>query len=553
MLASLRIQNVVLIEQLDLEFHAGLCALTGETGAGKSILLDSLGLALGARADAGLVRNGADKAQVSAVFDVGINHVVLATLEDAQVNIEAGESIILRRSLIADGGSKAYINDQPVSAGLLKKVGQSLLEIHGQFDTQGLLNAASHRGLLDEYAGVKDGVSKHWQNWQKQKDQLQNLKENVQNARAEEEYLREALEDLDNLNPQPDEETELASLRDRLMNREQVLEALNIAHQALNSDNDPVRAAWGAIDRVADKIGEQINGVTGALDRATSEIQEAISEIQRLSSDLEHSEHDLQSIDDRLFALRAQARKHNCEVDQLSDIRESLAERLNAMEHEDELLAQAMKNVEAAKNEYTQAAQSIHELRQKTAKRLDDLVAKELPPLKLDRAQFVTKVELLEEAEWNQHGMDRVRFLVATNPGAEAGPLNKIASGGEMSRFMLALKVVMSEVGVANSLIFDEVDAGIGGGTADAVGERLARLAQDKQIMVVTHSPQVAARANHHWIVQKTGDEIVRTSVVPLPQEQDRREEIARMLAGATITEEARAAADKLLEISKAA
>lgn len=553
MLTALRINNVVLIEALEINFQKGLCALTGETGAGKSILLDSLGLAIGARADSALVRKGAEQAQVSATFEVSPDHPAFVILTEADINVEQGEDLILRRSLTPDGRSKAFINDQSVSAGLMRSVSDKLIEIHGQFDTQGLLNPATHRHMLDEYAGIPNTPLKSWDGWQSAVREMTALKERTQASKTEESYLREALEDLDKLEPQAGEEAELAGLRDRLMNREQVLEGLNAAHHALNGENDPVRTAWGILERISDKIGPQSAPVIDALDRASSEIQEAISAIQSLSTDLTESEHDLESIDDRLFGLRAQARKHNCEVDELPQIREQLAETLNEIEHADDALADAIKRVEQAKAAYEKEAQDIHEKRKSTAMKLDGLVAQELPPLKLEKARFETHIETLDEAEWGAHGMDRVRFLVATNPGAEAGPLNKIASGGEMSRFMLALKVVMAEVGTADTLIFDEVDAGIGGGTADAVGERLGRLASDKQILVVTHAPQVAARAGHHWIVKKDGDDVVRTTIEQLEDAQNRREEIARMLAGATITEEARAAANKLLEVSVAA
>ena len=548
MLSALSIQNVVLIDQLNIEFQPGLCALTGETGAGKSILLDSLGLALGARSESGLVRKGADQACVSAAFQVEGVHPVFQLLKDSNIQADAQEDLVLRRSVTKEGRSKAYINDQPVSAGLLRQVGETLIEIHGQFDTQGLLNPSTHRQMLDDYAGIDGTLAGLWDDWKAQEQVLEDLKQSAEASRAEEEYLRTSLEDLDALEPQAGEEQELASLRGSLMNREQILEGLNNAYHTLNAENDPVRAAWADLDKIADKIGERSKEAIGALERATSEVQEAIAQIQSLSGDLQNSEHDLESIDDRLFALRAQARKHSCEVDELASVREQIAGKLNAIEHSDELLAEAVKKTEAAKKAYSDQAKKVSEIRKKAAEKLDDLVAKELPPLKLDKAKFFTKVQPLEESEWGPGGIDRIQFLVATNPGSEPGPLNKIASGGEMSRFMLALKVVMAEVGTAGSLIFDEVDAGIGGSTADAVGERLGRLAKEKQVLVVTHSPQVAARAAHHWIVSKDGKDDVRTDVKFLESGQPRREEIARMLAGATVTEEARSAADKLLE-----
>lgn len=548
MLESLSIQNVVIIEKLLIEFQGGLCTLTGETGAGKSILLDSLGLATGMRAEAALVRKGAENAQVTAVFDLPADHVIYHKLREAGLSLEGGEAIVLRRVLSADGRSKAFINDQPVSVGLLREIGQDLIEIHGQFDTQGLLDPSTHRAILDEYAGIDGALDAVWDSFVTAQDDYKRLQDDAGRSREEEEYLRSALEDLDALAPEEGEEEALSALRERLMHREQVLEALNAAYHCLQGEHDPVRKASGILDRISDKLGEGGAAILDALDRASVEMQEAVSSIQSLFADMEYEEHNLQTIDDRLHALKAQARKHQCAVDELPLKRDELAQRLNRIEHADDLLNDAARKVEQSRSAYLKAAREISARRQEAAQRLDGLVMTELAPLKLERARFYTQVEALPEAEWGVHGLDRIRFLVATNPGAEPGPLHKIASGGEMSRFMLALKVVMAETGAAQTLIFDEVDAGIGGSTADAVGERLYRLARDKQILVVTHSPQVAARANHHWIVQKGGDSVVTTNVIALPDRAARCEEIARMLSGASITPEARAAAGKLLE-----
>ncbi|MFP4313391.1 MAG: DNA repair protein RecN [Alphaproteobacteria bacterium] len=552
MLEALNIQNVVIIEKLNIEFRKGLCTLTGETGAGKSILLDSLSLALGMRAESSLVRKGADKAVVSASFSLLPEHSLYTILHEADILVEKGETIVLKRSLSADGRSKAYINDSPVSVGFLRQAGQHLIEIHGQFDTQGLLDASTHRALLDEYAGLDHPLGREWNQYQDARQSYETLQSETQKSRADEEYLRTSLEDIDALEPQEGEEQSLAALRERLMHREQVMEALNTAYHLLQGENDPVSKASGVLDRVCDKMGEDGQNIMGALDRAGAEIQEAVSAIQSLCADMDHEEHDLQSIDDRLFSLRGLARKHGCAVNELAAKRAEIAAKLNAIDHADDLLAEAGRKVERTREEFITKAREVSDIRKKAAQKLDTLVMKELAPLKLERARFETSLIALEESDWGAQGIDRVRFQVATNPGAEPGPLNKIASGGEMSRFMLALKVVMAETGVAESLIFDEVDAGIGGATADAVGERLARLSKDKQILVVTHSPQVAARADHHWIVRKDGGDIVTTSVVPLPSRPERSEEIARMLSGATITQEARAAADKLLEASAA-
>lgn len=552
MLSALRIHNVVLIETLDIEFQAGLCALTGETGAGKSILLDSLGLATGARADSGLVRKGADQASVSAIFEVPSAHPSVEILHNANIAVEDGEPLILRRTVSADGRSKAFINDQPVSAGLLREIGETLLEVHGQFDTYGILDPKTHRQMLDDYAGIGEEVVTFWDQWKAAEDKLESLRQASSASQEHEAYLRTSLEDLDALEPKPGEEETLSSLRESLMHREQILEALNAAYHALSGEHDPVRAAWSALDRIAVKLGERGAPAIDALDRASAEIQEAIAQIQWVSADLEDSEHDLESIDNRLHDLRTQARKHQCSVDDLAAKREELAAQLNAIEYADEALEEATRLTETQKAAYLEKAQEISRKRQQAAKKLDKFVQAELTPLKLEKARFFTGVSPKTESTYSKYGIDDVQFLVSTNPGADPGPLNKIASGGEMSRFMLALKVVLAQTGSAGSLIFDEVDAGIGGSTASAVGERLAQLSKSKQVLVVTHSPQVAARAANHYIVKKSGDKNVTTSVVPLEDSASRREEIARMLAGAEITPEARAAADKLLE-SKAA
>lgn len=549
MLLSLSIQNVVLIEALSVEFSGGLCTLTGETGAGKSILLDSLGLALGMRADTGLVRKGAPQAQVSAEFSVQSDHPAFDVLREASMTLGGSETaLILRRSISAEGRSRAFINDQPVSVSLLREVGEALVEIHGQFETQGLLSPASHLRILDEYAQDGESLPRLFAVWTERKDTCARLREDVVRARTEEAYLRQALEDLDALGPEEGEEETLSGLRERLMHREQVLEALNTAYHILSGEHDPVRGAWSALERIADKAGEGLDIALGALERASVEMQEALAAIQSFSNDLEESEYNLETIDERLHALRAQARKHGCTVEELRSVREGLAVRLNRIEHGDEILEAAVKAEAEARKAYEAEAQRVSIVRREAAQALDKRVAEELPPLKLGKARFETHVETLSEEEWGPHGLDRVRFLVATNPGAEAGPLHKIASGGEMARFMLALKVVMAETGSAGVLVFDEVDSGIGGATADAVGERLARLAASKQVLVVTHSPQVAARAAHHYIVHKDGDAELRTGVRALSSRQERCEEIARMLSGADITAEARAAAGKLLE-----
>ncbi len=549
MLAGLTIKNVVLIDHLVIQFENGLCALTGETGAGKSILLDSLGLALGARSESGLVRAGEQIANVSAEFDTPSAHPVYALLHDQGIDVEA--PLILRRSVATDGKSRAFINDHPVSVSLLRQVGEMLVEIHGQFDTQMLLNPRLHRGLLDEYAGAAEDVKvlrECWEMWKIAEEALLQRKADMERARAEETYLRAALEQLEELSPKDNEEDSLTQLRTRLMKREQNIENYTAAHKGSEQALSILNGVWRSLE----KAGEGKSDLSAALDRAMVELQDVAAGVELLSSSLEDSEYSLTEIDDRLFALKAQARKHACTIDELPAKRNELSSLLAGIENEGVNLAGFEKNVAAARKAYTDTAKSLSAKRTAAAKTFDRLVAKELAPLKLDKARFETQVETMGETEWGPEGMDRVQFLVATNPGAAAGPLNKIASGGEMARFMLALKVVLAEVGTAQTLVFDEVDSGIGGATADAVGERLARLAKKRQILVVTHSPQVAAKSSYHAIVVKTGRTNPTTKVLPLSNTNERQEEIARMLSGAEITKEARAQAAKLLEKSAA-
>lgn len=547
MLVQLSIQNVVLIEKLVIDFHSGLCVLTGETGAGKSVLLDSLGLALGVRAESGLVRSGATDASVTASFQIEENHTAYTILKDADITIE-DDLLLLRRTLNSKGKSRAFINDHPVSIALLKSVGDTLVEIHGQFETQGLLNPSTHRSMLDMYAEIdNEAIEASWREWKRQQDELSELERLTSQANAEEEYLRQSLEDLNILSPEKGEEEKLSLLREQLKHRESVIQALSAALNYLNTENDPVQSAWAELDKISAQASDALMQALEALSRASVEISESISLIQNLLNDIQDADQNIEDIDDRLYALRMQARKHQCNCDDLPTIVNALSLRLSKIENADEELSTQRRLCDEARAQYLKISQKISEKRHKTGERLNALVQAELAPLKLDKAQFVTHIEALDEVEWGIHGIDRVRFLVSTNPGRAPGPIHKIASGGEMSRFMLALKVIIAQAGSTHSFIFDEVDAGIGGATADAVGERLSRLAREKQVLVVTHAPQVAARANHHWIVQKSGGAEVKTDIIPLHTRAEKCEEIARMLAGADITAEARAAADKLL------
>ena len=542
MLVSLSINNVVLIDRLNIEFQNGFSALTGETGAGKSILLDALGLALGGRSESGLVRKGAEAAQVSAEFAVEASHPLFGVLHNTNIEVEESASVVLRRSVGADGRSRAFINDQPVSVSLLRQIGETLVEIHGQFETHGLFDPKTHRVLLDEYADVDAGaLEKTWNAWREAENNLITAQERARKAKQDEEYLRAALEALEELDPKPGEEEKLSALRGKLMRLDQVMENIKAAQDGIEVAQDTLNAVWRALEK-ADAAP-----LLAGLDSVLAELQEVGAQAQRHAADLEDNEFDLPQVDDRLFAIRGLARKHNVAPDELPKLRDELSDQLSLIGRQEEVLDDLRAKVGAARAAFVVAAERAGTARRKAAEKLDRLVAKELPPLKLDKARFVTDVAKLPEAEWGPGGADAVRFLVATNPGADPGPLNKIASGGEMARFMLALKVVMAEVGAAGTLVFDEVDTGIGGATASAVGERLARLAQKRQILVVTHSPQVAARASHHWIVLKDGKKDVTTKVVPLAEAAARQEEIARMLSGAEVTKEARAAAQKLI------
>jgi len=559
MLTSLAIRDVVLIERLDLQFQPGLCVLTGETGAGKSILLDSLGLAMGARAEARLVRHGAQQASVTADFELSADHPVMGLLAEQGIAVD-GDSLLLRRVLGRDGKSRAFVNDQPVSIGLLHQIGALIVEIHGQFDNQRLLNPSSHRTILDTFGGYRkttDAVAAAYATWRAKAREKAQLQEEIEIARRDEEYLRHSVSELEKLAPEPGEETRLAEKRAFMMHGEQLVSAINDALDQLRMNNgaeERLLKAARELERVAQKSENRLDGVIATLDRAINETAESINQLDRVSQSLDLDPNELENAEERLFALRALARKHHVQVDDLSELKDRLTRNLHAVEDGGVQLARLQREEAAAKQAYSELSSQLSDKRKAAAMRLDMAVSTELEALKLGKAQFVTELTELDEAGWTQNGIDRIAFLVATNPGTPAGPLNEIASGGEMARFMLALKVVLAESDTIGTLVFDEVDAGVGGAVAAAVGDRLARLAVTNQILVVTHSPQVAARGQSHWRVAKsevaslTGTDGLRiaTTVAALDL-GERKEEIARMLAGAQVTEEARAAATSLL------
>lgn len=552
MLTRLSIRNIVLIEALDLAFGRGLGVLTGETGAGKSILLDALGLVLGNRADSGLVRGGEDKASVTATFEFAQLPGGLADLlDDADIEIEEGEPLIVRRQLKADGKSKAFVNDQSVSVGLLREMAGYLVELHGQHDDRGLVNPRGHRALLDRFAGADTArVAAAWTTWRRAEDALAEAREAVETAKADQDLLLAHLSELTALEPMAGEEARLAETRADMQKGEKLsgdLEELRHLWEGSESPLAALRVAARRLDRIAPEhplLAEAL----ASLDRAVIEAGEAEERLASAAEALVHDPAALEAAETRLFELRALARKHRCEVDELPRKMREMRTALESIEGGEAQLDALEAAAKDAGARYRAEAEALHGARVAAALRLDEAVARELAPLKLDAARFRTAVTELPEDKWGAHGMDAVEFLIATNPGAAFAPLAKIASGGELSRFILALKVALAEQGGAATVIFDEIDRGVGGAVASAIGERLARLSADGQLLAVTHSPQVAARGRTHYMIAKSSDGTVTKTSVALLDEAGRQEEIARMLSGAEVTPEARAQADRLLE-----
>ncbi|MDR2856627.1 MAG: DNA repair protein RecN [Novosphingobium sp.] len=551
MLTRLSIRNIVLIEALDLDFAGGLGVLTGETGAGKSILLDALGLVLGNRADGGLLRAGENRASVTASFGfAALPAPVAALLDDAEVVLEPGEPLILKRQLRADG-SKAFINDQPVGVALLRELGGHLVELHGQHDDRGLVNPRGHRALLDRYArSDAAGVEAAWRVWRAAEDALAGARARVAQAAADRDLLLAHLAELTALAPEAGEEEQLAEARATMQKGERLSGDLaELQHLWAGSDSAlaSLRAAARRLDRIAAEhplLAEAL----ASLDRAVIEAGEAEDRIARAAEALAHDPAALDRIETRLFDLRAAARKHGCRVDDLPGCMLAMRAGLDAIENGEAEIAGLEQAARVAGHDYRARAGALSAVRAEAAARLDKAVAGELAPLKLDTARFRTAIVRLPEERWGPAGMDAAEFLIATNPGADFAPLARIASGGELSRFILALKVALAEEGGAATVIFDEIDRGVGGAVASAIGERLARLAGGGQLLAVTHSPQVAARGQQHYVIAKSNEgTVTRTSVVLLDS-AGRQEEIARMLSGAEITAEARAQADRLLE-----
>ncbi|MER8786474.1 DNA repair protein RecN [Mesorhizobium sp. M0983] len=556
MLSRLSIRDIVLIEKLDIDFWSGLSVLTGETGAGKSILLDALSLALGARGDASLVRHGAAQGQVIAVFDVPRNHPARMLL--AENAIEDDGDIILRRVQTADGRTRVFVNDQPSSVTLMRDVGHALVEIHGQHDERALVDPGAHRELLDSFGGhlgAARATGEAWRHWRACEQEFSRHRAKVEAASREADYLRAAVAELTRLDPQPGEETELAELRASMMRAEKIASEIHDAQDVLSGPSSPLPQLASLLRRLQRKVTEApglLEEVVKSLDEAMLSLDAAQSGVEAALRATEYDPQRLEKAEERLFALRAASRKHSVAVDDLAQLRDTMAADLTDLDAGEERLHALERQAAAARQAYDITAAQLSSLRHAAAAGLTKAVMAELPALKLERAEFI--VEIASDAGSRmEEGIDQVEFWVRTNPGTRPGPMMKVASGGELSRFLLALKVALADRGSAPTLVFDEIDTGVGGAVADAIGQRLARLAKRVQVLSVTHAPQVAARAATHFLISKSGGaDRVSTGIAEMDRAA-RQEEIARMLAGATITDEARAAAERLLRENIAA
>ncbi len=556
MLSRLSIRDIVLIEKLDIDFSPGLSVLTGETGAGKSILLDALSLALGARGDASLVRHGATQGQVTAVFDVPANHPARMLL--AENAIDDDGDLILRRLQTADGRTRVFVNDQPSSVTLMRDIGRALVEIHGQHDERALVDPGAHRDVLDAFGGHMGAVrstGEAWRHWRACEQELSRHRARVEAAAREADYLRAAVAELSKLDPQPGEESELAELRAQMMRAEKIASEIHDAQDVLSGPSSPLPQLASLLRRLQRKAGEVpglLDDVVKSLDEAMISLDAAQSGVETALRATEYDPQRLEKAEERLFALRAASRKHNVAVDDLARLRDTMVADLADLDAGEERLHGLEKQAAAGREAYDISAAQLSSLRYAAATGLAKAVMAELPALKLERAEFIVEMESDPESRMEE-GIDQIEFWVRTNPGTRPGPMMKVASGGELSRFLLALKVALADRGSAPTLVFDEIDTGVGGAVADAIGQRLARLSKRVQVLSVTHAPQVAARATTHFLIAKSGGaDRVATGIAEMDMAA-RQEEIARMLAGATITVEARAAAERLLRENTAA
>jgi DNA repair protein RecN (Recombination protein N) len=557
MLTQLSIRNIVLIESCEIFLKSGLCVLSGETGAGKSILLDSLGLVLGARADSGLVRQGEAQGSVSAEFDISHNETAQAVLKDLE--LEPADTVIIRRSLSADGKTRCLVNDQQVTVAGLKKLGDTLVEVHGQHDQRSLQDATIHRAMLDDYAKLatqRKAVAEAYQQWRACTDEREALKAQIEQAAREQEYLQHMRNELKQLSPQAGEEDTLATQRTTMMQSEKLFEVLNETIGELNSGKGVIaslRSAQRTLTRSTLTSGETYNAIIEGLEKAAIEAEEALYALEKAGEQATYNPQKLEEIEERLFALKAAGRKYNMPVDELAKLYDEVEGKLSLIDTQEHKLKEIEKKTAQARDAFMQLAGKLSEARKKAAVKLEKAIEQELSPLKMENTRFRVRIDTLEDSNWSEWGMDSVRFECATNVAkgdkdVAYAPLNKIASGGELSRFMLAMKVALSSVRSTPTIIFDEIDTGTGGAVAAAIGERLSVLGKHAQVLVVTHLPQVAARGSQHLLVNKQAKaKKVITQVEELSPKQ-REEELARMLAGATITQEARKAAQKLLE-----
>lgn len=551
MLKSLSIRNVVLIDKLDLDFQNGFSVLSGETGAGKSILLDSVGLLLGKRAEVGMIRSGCDKLSVCGSFEIADKKGELAAL-CAEYDLDFDHEIIIKRTLNQDGKGKIFFNDQPITQKLLKEIGGYLVEIHGQFDNQGLLNPATHLSVLDNYGAYPEKIAAMkaaFAVYKKAKDDRVNAEAKIAQAKADEENLRHWVDEFQKMQPRENEPEELEEKRRQMMNAEKILENLDTAYKAMvqGGVQSSLRQAQAAISRVNALMNGKFDNIYALLDTALVNADEASEEIETASNEVSLNQNELDAVEERLFALKALARKHNTTVEELPQVWAQMEDSLQNLTRGEENIESLCKLEEAAYKDYVKKATEVSQARLAAALRLDGKIQAELPDLKMEKARFMTQISTKPENLWNENGRDEVCFMVSTNPNTPYGSISKIASGGELARFMLALKVNLAQSSQVETMIFDEVDTGIGGATAQAVGEKLAKLGEQVQVLVVTHSPQVAAQSKYHYKVEKTTVDNVTTTSLRELSAAEKTEEVARMLSGEHITDEARAAAKVLI------
>lgn len=551
MLKSLSIRNVVLIDKLDLDFQNGFSVLSGETGAGKSILLDSVGLLLGKRAEVGMIRSGCDKLSVCGSFEIADKKGELAAL-CAEYDLDFEHEIIIKRTLNQDGKGKIFFNDQPITQKLLKEIGSYLVEIHGQFDNQGLLNPATHLSVLDSYGVYPEKITAMkaaFAVYKKAKDNRVNAEAKIAQSKADEDNLRHWVDEFQKMQPRENEQEELEEKRRQMMNAEKILENLDAAYKALNQGGvqSALRQAQAAISRVNVLLNGKFDNIYSLLDTALVNADEAGEEIEAASNEVSLNQNELDAVEERLFALKALARKHNTTIEELPLVWQQMEENLRNLELGEDDIENLRKLEETAYKDYVKKATEVSQARLAAALRLDGKIQAELPDLKMEKARFMTQISTKLENQWNENGRDDVCFMVSTNPNTPYGSISKIASGGELARFMLALKVNLAQTSQVETMIFDEVDTGIGGATAQAVGEKLAKLGEQVQVLVVTHSPQVAAQSKYHYKVEKTTVDNVTTTSLRELSAAEKTEEVARMLSGEHITDEARAAAKVLI------